>query len=164
VRQEFFRTVVSPYEDGEELVAMPAIKLDAALIHVHRADARGNVLTLSPDPFFDELMARAADDVYVSTEELVSTAELGLPANGRYNIFERSLVRGVVLSPFGAHPTSAAPDYQLDSAHLATYVESAASPEAWAAYQTRFVQVEEEKYVEAVGGAAHLRALPVPVY
>ena len=34
------RTVVSPYADGEELVAVPALRLDAALIHVNRADAR----------------------------------------------------------------------------------------------------------------------------
>src|SRR5436305_7625162 len=33
----FLRTVRSPYDDGEELVAMPAIALDAALVHVNRA-------------------------------------------------------------------------------------------------------------------------------
>ena len=32
----------SPYDDGEELVAMPALHLDVALIHMHRGDARGN--------------------------------------------------------------------------------------------------------------------------
>src|SRR5450631_3359271 len=36
------RTVCSPYDDGEELVAMPAIPLDVALIHMNRADAHGN--------------------------------------------------------------------------------------------------------------------------
>jgi glutaconate CoA-transferase subunit A len=38
------RTVRSPYDDGEELVAMPAIELDVALIHMNRADARGKDL------------------------------------------------------------------------------------------------------------------------
>ena len=33
------RTVRSPYADGEELVAMPALRLDAALVHLNRADA-----------------------------------------------------------------------------------------------------------------------------
>ena len=33
------RTVRSPYDDGEELVAMPALRLDAALVHLNRADA-----------------------------------------------------------------------------------------------------------------------------
>src|SRR5574339_315600 len=38
----WLRTVRSPYADAEELVAMPALELDAAIVHVHRADARGN--------------------------------------------------------------------------------------------------------------------------
>ena len=35
------RTVKSPYPDGEELVAMPAIPLDVAIIHMNRADKLG---------------------------------------------------------------------------------------------------------------------------
>ena len=49
------RTVTSPYDDGEELVAMPALRLDAAVVHVNRADANGSGQILGPDPFFDEL-------------------------------------------------------------------------------------------------------------
>ena len=42
------RTVHSPYSDGEELVAMPALRLDAALVHLNRADQRGNGQYLGP--------------------------------------------------------------------------------------------------------------------
>src|SRR5215468_9926194 len=38
----FLRTVRSPYDDGEELVAVPALPLDAAFVHLNRADERGN--------------------------------------------------------------------------------------------------------------------------
>ena len=55
------RTVRSPYDDGEELVAMPALALDAAFVHVNRADTHGNAQMLGPDPFFDELFLGAAD-------------------------------------------------------------------------------------------------------
>ena len=164
IKQPIFRTVTSPYEDGEELIAMPAIKLDVALLHVHRSDERGNVLTLSPDPFFDELMARAARRVFVTAEKVVPTAELDLPRQVRYNLTERTMITGVAEAPFGAHPTSAAPDYQLDLAHLKTYVDSAASPEAWAAYRKQFIEVAPESYLAAVGGAGKITALPVPVY
>jgi glutaconate CoA-transferase subunit A len=164
VRQPGFRTVVSPYEDGEELIAMPAIQLDAALLHVHRSDERGNVLTLSPDPFFDELMARAARKVFVTAEKIVSTAELDLPRNGRYNLIERTMITGVAPAAFGAHPTSAAPDYQLDLEHLKTYIDSAASSDAWAAYRDRFIDPPLDRYVTAVGGPEKIAALPVPVY
>src|SRR5438067_5880521 len=39
--QPSLRTVRSPYDDGEELVAVPAIPLDASIIHMNRADASG---------------------------------------------------------------------------------------------------------------------------
>ncbi len=35
------RTVRSPYADGEELVAVPALELDVALVHMNRGDAGG---------------------------------------------------------------------------------------------------------------------------
>lgn len=164
ITQPGFKLVKSPYEDGEELVAMPAIKLDVALIHAHRSDERGNLLTLSPDPLFDELYVRAADRAYATVEKIVSTADLNMEANSRFNLVERARITGVAEAPFGAHPTSAAPDYQLDLKHIKTYVESAASPEAWAAYKAAFVDVEESAYLAAVGGPETLTALPKPVY
>ena len=161
---ELSKRVVSPFEDGEELIAMPALKLDVALLHVHRSDRRGNVLTLSPDPFFDELFARAAPQTFVTAEQIVPTAELNMAVNSRYNLIERALITGVAEAKFGAHPTSAAPDYQLDLKHLKTYVESAVSPEAWAAYRASFIDVTEAAYVEAVGGADAITALPRAIY
>lgn len=157
-----FKTVTSPYADGETLLAMPAIRPDVALLHVHRADEKGNVLTLSTDPFFDELMARASERTFVTTEQLVETADLGLPGNARYHLVERPLITGVAEAPFGAHPTSAAPDYQIDMKHLKTYV--AAEGEGWAGYRQMFVDVDEAAYLTAVGGAETIRAIPVPVY
>jgi glutaconate CoA-transferase subunit A len=38
---------------------MPALKLDAALVHVDRADRLGNTQTIGPDPYFDAQFARA---------------------------------------------------------------------------------------------------------
>ena len=59
-RQPEIRTVVSPYDDGEELVAAPTLDLDVALIHMHRGDARGNGQYLNVDPYMDNLVALAA--------------------------------------------------------------------------------------------------------
>ncbi|RYE02456.1 MAG: CoA transferase subunit A [Sphingomonadales bacterium] len=165
VRQpELSKTVTSPFEDGETLVAMPALRLDAALIHVHRSDERGNVLTLSPDPLFDELLVRAADRAYATAERIVPTADLDMRANSRFNLVERALISGVAEAPLGAWPTGAAPDYQIDLKHLKSYVDSAASPEAWAAYRSAFVDGGEAAAIAAAGGADAIRALPVPLY
>jgi glutaconate CoA-transferase subunit A len=46
------KTITSPYSDKQELVAMPAIPLDVALIHVNKADKKGNTQIFGPDPFF----------------------------------------------------------------------------------------------------------------
>ncbi len=51
------KTVRSPYDDGEELVAIPAFEMDAVLLHMNRADAKGNGQFLGPDLYFDDLFA-----------------------------------------------------------------------------------------------------------
>jgi glutaconate CoA-transferase subunit A len=61
-------TVRSPY-GGEELVAMPALKLDVALLHANRADSRGDAQYLGPDWYFDDLFAMAADRTSWSRSE-----------------------------------------------------------------------------------------------
>jgi glutaconate CoA-transferase, subunit A len=163
-RQPGFATIRSPFEDAEELLAVPALRLDAALLHVHRSDEKGNVLVFSPDLFFDDLIARAADRVYVTTEKLVATGELDMVSNARFNPFERSVVTGVAEAPFGAHPTSASPDYELDLSHLKAYAAAADSADGWAEYRARFVDIDPAVYAEAAGGAERIRALAKPVY
>ncbi|MBK8674919.1 MAG: CoA transferase subunit A [Cellvibrionales bacterium] len=54
------KMIASPYDD-KEWVAMPAIKLDVALVHVDRADARGVCQIKGPDHYMDDLFVRAAD-------------------------------------------------------------------------------------------------------
>jgi acyl CoA:acetate/3-ketoacid CoA transferase alpha subunit len=127
------RTVRSPYDDGEELVAMPALALDAALVHVHRADAAGNGQLLGPDPYFDDLYLGAAKLRLMSCEQLLpSTAWADAPLHTlRIN---RMMVDAVVEAPRGAGFTDCEPDYGRDEAAQRAYADSAASPEAWAAY------------------------------
>ena len=62
-RQPEIKTVVSPYDDGEELVAAPALNLDVAIIHMHRGDARGNGQYLNVDPYMDDLFVHGRADV-----------------------------------------------------------------------------------------------------
>jgi glutaconate CoA-transferase subunit A len=160
--QPGLKTVRSPYDDGELFLAMPALKLDAALIHVNRADRLGNCTILATDPFFDELMARAADKVIVQAEQVVETEELGFPEQLRFQPFERSVVSQVVHAPYGAHPTAGGFDYGIDLAHLKAY--SASAGEGWDAYRTTYVEVDPQAYLEAVGGADHVRSLKPAIY
>ncbi len=134
------RTVASPY-DGEELVAVPALRLDAALVHLNRADARGNGLYLGPDPYFDDLFCMAADRAYLSCERIVPTAELTELAPVQRLLIQRWMVHGVVEAPGGAHFTSCEPDYGRDEEFQREYASAAADPASWAAFQSRYLEV-----------------------
>jgi glutaconate CoA-transferase, subunit A len=159
-----FRMVTSPYEDGETLLAMPAIKLDVALIHVTRADRLGNTQTDGPDPFFDALFARAADKCYVTSEEIVERMDLAHSDMAKSNLFERYWVTGVVEAPLGAHPTTAHDVYGWDAEHLKEYAAYATQENGWQQYFDNYVAGSESEYAARAGGADHIRNLPIPTF
>jgi glutaconate CoA-transferase subunit A len=144
------RTVRSPYQDDSELIAVPALALDAALIHLNRADATGNAQFLGPDLYFDDLFATAATRAYVSCEQLVPTAELTAVAGFSSLRIHRWMTAGVVLSHNGAHFTSCVPDYDRDEAFQREYVAAAKDPAAWRAFAGRYLEGTEQEYQAAV--------------
>jgi glutaconate CoA-transferase subunit A len=144
------RTVKSPYADAEEFVAMPALKLDASLIHLNRADDTGNGQYLGPDPYFDDLFCLAADKRFLSCEKLVPTAELSAGGPVQSLLVNRMMIDGVVHTPHGAHFTSCVPDYGRDETFQKEYADSAADPVAWARFQATYLDVSEKEYQAAV--------------
>lgn len=140
------RTVTSPYDDGEELVAMPPLQLDAAFVHMNRGDAGGNAQFLGPDPYFDDLFCLAADRRYLSVEKLVATEHLldeGPLATLKLN---RLHVDAVVETPNGAHFTECPPDYGRDEAFQKLYAATASDADAWKAFRADWVDVDEDTY------------------
>jgi glutaconate CoA-transferase subunit A len=140
------RLVRSPYGDGSpylgdpadadvELVAMPALRLDAAIVHTNRADTAGNGQILSPDPFFDTLFLGAAERRFVTTERIV---ENGALAEGGHPLstvpIHRMLTDGVAETPGGAHFTANPPDYGRDEAFQKEYAAAAADAAEWEAF------------------------------
>ena len=150
------RRVRSPYGD-EELLAVPALNLDAALVHLNRADARGNASFLGPDLYFDDLFCSAAERAYVSCERIVSTEELGEADLARRRI-ARWMVHGVVEAPNGAHFTSCVPDYDRDESFQKEYATAAKDPQAWADFRRMYLEGDEAAYQAAV--AARREAVP----
>lgn len=159
-----FQTIRSPYADGEVLLAMPALKLDAALLHVDVADRLGNTQIHGPDPYFDDLFARAAERCYVSCEELAERLDRSHAATAKANFFERSRVTAVVHAPYGAHPTSCAPRYGWDLEHFKRYAAGAGEEQGWRRYAAEFIDGGEPDYLGKVGGAARVGKLPAPVF
>jgi glutaconate CoA-transferase, subunit A len=144
------KTVKSPYADGEDLVAMPALDLDVAIVHMNRGDQGGTGQFLGIDPYFDDLMLMAAAKRFMSVEKIIPTDDFldeGPVQSLRVN---RLMVDGVLETPNGAHFTSCSPDYERDEAFQREYATSAKSPEAWDAFKAKYIDVSEAEYQLAV--------------
>jgi glutaconate CoA-transferase subunit A len=144
--------VGSPYladpDDAEvELVAMPALHLDAAIVHVNRADSAGNGQVLSPDSFFDTLFLGAAERRFLTTERIVPNGELADEAHPLSTVtIHRMLTDGVAETRGGAHFTANPPDYGRDEAFQKEYAAAASDPAEWEAFAKRYVVVPEDEY------------------
>ena len=145
----WLKTIASPYDADETLVAMPALHLDAALVHMNLADAQGNSAFLGPDPYFDDLFCMAAERRFVSCERIVSAAELATSPLQSLRV-QRWMVDGVVEAPRGAHFTECLPDYGRDEAFMKEYAASAKSPEAWTAFYDRYIAVDHKGFLAAM--------------
>jgi acyl CoA:acetate/3-ketoacid CoA transferase alpha subunit len=148
------RTVTSPYQDAdgktETLVAMPALNLDAALVHLNIGDRHGDAAYTGVDPYFDDLYCMAAERRYVSVERVVETEELVKTVPLQSLLLNRMMVDGVVEAPNGAHFTLAGDSYGRDEKFQRHYVESAKSPEAWQQFADKYLAVSEAEYQAAV--------------
>jgi glutaconate CoA-transferase subunit A len=144
------RTVRSPYDDAEELVAMPALRLDAAIVHLNRADRYGNGQYLGPDPYFDDLFCQAATRRYLTCERLVDTKELLAGGPPQSLLVNRMMVDGVVETPRGAHFTSCVPDYDRDEAFQRAYAQAAGEEQAWSRFRATYLDGDEAAYQAAI--------------
>src|SRR3984885_7173450 len=118
--------VRDPADADVELVAMPALHLDAAIVHTNRADAAGNGQILGPDSFFDPLFLGAADRRFLTTERIVENGALSDEGPLSTIVIHRLLTDGVAETPGGAHFTANPPDYGRDESFQKEYAAAAA--------------------------------------
>lgn len=118
IQAQGYRTVIDPYS-GKEVIAMPAIPVDWAVIHVHEADHHGNSY-IEGSLYEDLLLVGAARKVLVTCERLLDAppARVDLPG---------FLVSYVVEMPGGARPTSCGHSYGYDQEYLLEYLQAAVS-------------------------------------
>ncbi|TXH25176.1 MAG: CoA transferase subunit A [Mycobacterium sp.] len=147
------KTVKSPYSTGngyEELVAMPALNLDAAFVHMNLGDVKGNAAYTGIDPYFDDLFLMSAKRRHLSVEKIVSTEELVKSVVPQQQIINRMMVDTVVEAPNGAHFTTNEPDYRRDEKFQRHYAEAAGSDETWAEFVKTYLSGTEADYQAAV--------------
>lgn len=151
-------TVRSPYATAtpgssaahEDLIAMPALRLDAAFVHLNLGDRHGNAAYTGIDPYFDDLFLMAADRRYLSVERVVTTEDLVKTVPPQALLANRMMVDHVVEAPGGAHFSTAAPDYDRDEKFQHHYAHAATDEARWAEFVATYLAGSEEDYQAAV--------------
>jgi glutaconate CoA-transferase subunit A len=114
---------------GETLTAVPALKLDVAVIHAQQADRRGNVQLWGLTGIQKEAVL-AADRSLVTVEEIVD--ELQPRPNGV--VLPRWVVTRVAAVPGGARPSYAQDYYDRDNDAYRAWDEISRDPEKFAGW------------------------------
>jgi glutaconate CoA-transferase subunit A len=153
-----YKMMTCPYT-GEELLLVPALQPDVAILHAQYGDQQGNLRIEGP-PVLDRLFAKASRLVIASVEKIVSTKRLVELGGITIPYFYVAALSEVAM---GAHPTACYPFYAYDRQHTARYYEAArGGAERFAAdYLKPFVQdcADHDSYRRLIGGEETSRRL-----
>ncbi len=135
---------------GAKVALLPALILDVALIHVHRADKYGNAQIEGISGFSAE-MARAAKRLIISAEEIVPTDEIR--KYPERTIIPYYLVDAVVHAPYGSHPGEMAYLYGRDEPEIKAWVEASKTAEGAQSYMNKYIISvnNHEEYLRLIG-------------
>ncbi|MCC6947989.1 MAG: CoA transferase subunit A [Bradyrhizobiaceae bacterium] len=110
------KEIVCPFT-GEKLAAVPAIRLDVAIVHAQKADRKGNVL-------FEGIVGVQKQAVLCAKRSIVTVEEivddLG-PHSPNAVILPGWTVNAIALVPGGAHPSYAHGYYKRDNIFYKTW-------------------------------------------
>lgn len=138
-----------PYT-GDPVALVPALVLDVALIHVHRADKYGNCQIDGISGFAYEL-SRACKTLIVSAEEIISTDEIRRQPDR--TIIPNYLVDAVVHAPYGSHPGEMCYLYERDEEQLQQWAQLSKDADKTQEYLEKYIYgvKDHQEYVELIG-------------
>jgi glutaconate CoA-transferase subunit A len=124
-----WKVIDNPFQPGDPIVVLPAIRPDFALFHAPLADRFGNVFIGR----WRELltMAHAARRTLVTVEHVVASNLMEDPMYAP-GVVPAIYVDGIAEAPQGAWPLRFGDQYPLDEAALAQYVAAARSDAGFA--------------------------------
>ncbi len=135
-----------PLGSGTQLMALPKIDLDVAILHVPYADEFGNG-NIAGAVWLDDDMAKTAKKTIITCEKLVEMEDI-IRSPGKAQL-PMQTTNAVVKIPFGAHPTSTYPLYTFDALHIQKYIKM-----DFEEYKQKFIiNKTNAQYLEEVGGA-----------
>lgn len=151
--------------NAEKVVLVPAINPDVTIIHVQKADRRGNC-RIHGLTFADVEQAKAARHLIVTCEELVDADELRTEPDRNQIPFIH--VDAVVHVPYGAYPTACYHYYDYDPVYLKDYAAAARDDRLFEAYLVKQVREvgDQQGLLDLVGPEriAMIKADPLTGY
>jgi len=149
------RRVVDPYS-GREVVVVPPLNPDVAIVHVQRADERGNVHLWGIVGEQKEA-AFASKHVIITAEEIVDEAVIRSDPNR--TLIPEFIVDAVCHVPYAAHPSYTQGYYDRDNDFYLGWDKVSESPEATRAYLDNWVYgvADRAAYWAKLGPEVHER-------
>lgn len=143
------KVVEDPFT-GIKLALLPALILDVALIHVHRADKHGNCQIEGISGFALE-MSRACKRLIISAEEIIPTEEIRKYPDR--TVIPYFLVDAVVHAPYGSYPGEMAYLYGRDEEGIKEWVDMSKTAEGAKTYLDKYVfgVKNHDEYLELIG-------------
>jgi hypothetical protein len=143
------KVVEDPFT-GVKVALLPALILDVALIHVHRADKYGNCQIEGISGFATE-MSRACKRLIISAEEIVPTEEIRKYPDR--TIIPYFLVDAVVHAPYGSYPGEMAYMYGRDESGIKEWVDMSKTAEGAKEYLDKYVYglKNHDEYLKLIG-------------
>lgn len=144
-----------PFFDGGQLVQVPAVKIDVALLCVQQVGEEGTV-RVSGQYYSDPEAARAADITIAVAEEIVPEEYLRRHAD--QNTIPSFEVDYIVECSFGAHPTGMFGRYDVDGAFLKNFYNGTRTQEGFDAFAQEWIHgLDHTGYLEKLGWARMLK-------
>jgi len=149
------KRVVDPYS-GKELVVVPALQPDVAIIHVQRCDANGNSHIWGIIGEQKEV-AFAAKHVIITAEEIVS--EDVIRSDPNRTLIPELIVDAVCHVPYAAHPSYTQGYYDRDNAFYLAWDKVSESMDTARAWLDEWVfgVADRAAYWQKLGSDTHRR-------
>jgi glutaconate CoA-transferase subunit A len=157
-----YRRVVDPYS-GKEVIVVPPLNPDVAIVHVQRADASGNgqiwgIIGEQKEAAF------ASRHVILTAEEIVDEAVIRSDPNR--TVIPDFIVDAVCHVPFAAHPSYTQGYYDRDNTFYLEWDKISESEEAVKAYLQEWVfdVRDRAEYWQKLGTETHDRLKVQPAF
>jgi glutaconate CoA-transferase subunit A len=154
--REDFKVIPNPY-GGDDVVVVPAIVPDVAILHGFQADSRGNLLVERKSDI--DLAIFASRRVIATVEEVVPEGDLH--PTGQHELISWLHFHALVVAPHGAHPTACPGKYGVDDDHIREYLEAARDERSFQKYLERYIfsARDHEEYLSRIGAWLKTRAV-----